>query len=131
MSGANRYVTIKNATASKERLMVNLFETALRHMRVAMQHLEKKDRRAANVLLDKSSQIIAYLHGTLKRDAAPAMVDTLAELYTFTLARLLRAIVTGKTADVREAERAFAPIVEGFQKAVATMSGPAAQGARP
>lgn len=131
MSGANRYVTIKNATASKERLMVNLFETALRHMRVAMQHLEKNDRRPANVLLDKSSQIVAYLHGTLKRDAAPAMVDTLAELYTFTLARLLRAIVTGKVADVREAERAFAPIVEGFQKAVAAMSGPPAHAARP
>ena len=131
MSGANRYVTVKNATASKERLMVNLFETALRHMRVAMQHLEKKDRRAANVLLDKSSQIVAYLHGTLKRDAAPAMVDTLAELYTFTLARLLRAIVTGKVADVREAERAFAPIVEGFQKAVAAISGPSTHTARP
>ena len=95
MSGANRYVTVKNATASKERLMVNLFETALRHMRVAMQHLEKGDRHAANPLLDKSSQIVAYLHGTLKRDSAPAMVDTLAELYTFTMARLMRAIVTG------------------------------------
>ena len=126
----NRYVTVKNLTASKERLMVNLFETALRHIRVATQHLEKKERRPANLLLDKASQIIAYLHGTLNREAAPAMVDTLGELYTFTIARLLRAIVTGKPADAREAERAFAPIVEGFQKAVAAMSAPPAQAAR-
>ena len=131
MSGANRYVTVKNATASKERLMVNLFETALRHLRVAMQQLEKGDRRAANPLLDKSSQIVAYLQGTLNREAAPAMAATLTELYTFTMARLMRAIVTGRAADVREAERAFAPVVEGFQKAVAAMSGPPTQTARP
>jgi len=131
MSGASRYVTVKNATASKERLMVNLFETALRHMRVGMKHLESNDRKAANVLLDKASQIVAYLHGTLNREAAPAMVDSLAELYTFTMARLMRAIITGKVTDVREAERAFAPVVEGFQKAVAAMSAQPGQAARP
>ncbi len=131
MSGANRYLAVKNDTASKERLMVNLFETALRHMRVSIRHLENDDRKAAMPLLDKASQIVGYLHGTLKREAAPAMVDNLAEIYTFTIARLMRAIVTCKISDVREAERAFAPIVEGFQKAVAAMSTPAAPAARP
>ena len=130
MSGANRYLAVKNATASKERLMVNLFETALRHMRVAMKHLESKDVKAALPLLDKSSQIVGYLHGTLNRSAAPAVVDSLAEIYVFTIARLMRSIVTHKVSDVREAERAFAPIVEGFQKAVAAMAPPAAA-ARP
>lgn len=131
MSGVNRYLAVKNDTASKERLMVNLFETALRHMRVSIRHLENKDPKAAMPLLDKASQIVGYLHGTLKREAAPAMVDNLAEIYVFTIARLMRSIATCNVADVREAERAFAPIVEGFQKAVAAVSGPAAPAARP
>ena len=45
--------------------------------------------------------------------------------------RLCRAIATGNPADVREAERAFAPIAEGFAEAVAKMSPAPAAGARP
>ena len=73
-------------------------------------------------LLDKASKIVGYLHGTLNRDAAPNLVDGLGELYLFTLARLSRAIITGKAADVREAERAFAPVADGFSRAVAAVA---------
>jgi flagellar biosynthetic protein FliS len=119
MSAAHRYVVIQQDTASKERLTVMLFETAVRHMRVAIGHLEKKRRSAAMPLLAKSSTIVGHLHATLKRDVAPRMVDELTELYTFTVARLTRAMATGNPADVREAERAFAPIADGFAQAVA------------
>jgi len=120
MTITKRYVAVQGNTASKERLMVMLFETAHRHMRTAIRHLESKQPRAAMPLLDKASQIVGYLHGTLNRDVAPRLVDNLLEIYTFTAARLTRAIATGSAADVREAERAFGPIAEGFSKAVAT-----------
>ena len=111
--------------------MVSLFETALKHMRLAIRHLDKKDLRAAMPLLDKASKIVSYLHGTLNRDAAPKLVDDLGELYMFTIARLTRAIVTGKAADVREAEKAFAPIADGFSRAVEAVGKPPAAPARP
>ena len=119
MSAAHRYVVVQQDTASKERLTVMLFETAVKHMRVAAGHLEKKRKSAAMPLLAKASKIVGHLHATLNRDAAPRMVDELAELYVFTVARLSRAMVTGIPADVREAERAFAPIADGFAQAVA------------
>ncbi len=122
MSAAHRYVDVQNTTASKERLMVSLFDTALRHMRTAIRHLDGKDLRAAMPLLDKASKIVGYLHGTLNRDAAPRLVDELAELYLFTIARLSRAIITAKASDVREAERTFAPIADGFSRAVAALA---------
>jgi flagellar secretion chaperone FliS len=131
MSGAHRYVAMQNTTASKERLMVNLFDTALKHMRSAIRLLEGKDRRAANVLIDKSSKIVSYLHGTLNPDAAPKLVDNLQQIYMFTIARLSRSIVTGKPADLREAERAFAPIADGFSQAVAAVTRPQTTAARP
>ena len=118
MSIAHRYAVVQNTTASKERLMIRLFDTALGHMRNAIRHLEAKERRKAMPLLDKSSQIVAYLQGTLNRDAAPKLVDDIKELYVFTVARLSRAILTGNPADVREAERAFAPIADGFSRAL-------------
>ena len=42
MSLAQRYATTQNETASKERLMVLLFEAALRHIRTAATALEAK-----------------------------------------------------------------------------------------
>jgi flagellar protein FliS len=114
-----KYSAVQSATASKERLMVMLFDTALKHMRTSIRHLERKELRPALPLLEKASQIVAQLHATLKREEAPKLVDDLLEIYTFTLARLSRSMVTGNPADVREAERAFAPIADGFSQAVA------------
>lgn len=131
MSAANRYAAVQNNTASKERLMVRLFEAALRDMRASMRHLEAKQMAKAMPLLDKSSQIVAYLHGTLNTEAAPKIVADLQEIYVFTMARLSRAIVTGKVSDVKEAERAFAPVVDGFTQAVGKLTDRPAAAAKP
>jgi len=123
MTAARHYAKVQGNTASKERLMVMLFETALGHMRAAARDLDEKNVRAALPRLDKASKIVLHLQATLKREAAPKLVDDLNEIYTFTAARITRAIATSDAADVREAERAFAPIVEGFAKAVAAAAG--------
>lgn len=122
MSAAHRYTDVRNTTASKERLMVMLFETALRHMRTAARHLENKDRRTASPLIEKACQIVLELQATLKPEVAPKLTENLIEIYTFTAARLCRANITGDVKDLRQAERAFAPIVDGFVQAVAQMS---------
>jgi flagellar secretion chaperone FliS len=127
MSLARRYATVQNNTASKERLTVLLFEAALKHMRTAAGHLAAKRRTEAMPLLAKASEIVAHLQATLKREAAPKLVDDLTQLYTFTCARLSRAMATANPADVREAERAFAPIADGFAQAVAAQTAAQAQ----
>lgn len=119
MTAARRYATVQNHTASKERLTVLLFEAALKHMRTAAGHLQAKRRSDAMPLLAKAAEIVTHLQATLKREAAPKLVDQLSELYKFTSARLIRAMATANPADVREAERAFAPIADGFAQAVA------------
>jgi flagellar protein FliS len=119
MSLARRYATVQNTTASPEQLTVLLFQAAVKHMRTAAGHLESKRRQEAMPLLAKASAIVTHLHATLRREAAPKLVDDLKELYTFTAARLTRAMATAKASDVREAERAFAPIADGFAQAVA------------
>lgn len=130
MSAARRYAAVQNTTASKERMMVMLFETALRHVRNAIKHLEAKQHAAAAPLLDKAAQIVVEMGATLKPEAAPKLVADLMELYTFIAARLSKALVTGDVGPAREAERALAPIVDGFAQAVAAQTqAPAAEGA--
>lgn len=123
MNAARAYAKAGNETASRERLMVLLFEAALRHMRQAAAHLEASKAPEALPLLTKASDIVTELAGTLDAERAPELAQTLGELYLFVAQRLAVGATTRSAGPVREAERAFAPIVEGFQAAVASLAG--------
>jgi flagellar protein FliS len=114
------YARATQETASRERLMILLFEAALRHMRHAAALLDE-GKLEALPLLTKASDIVAELAATLDSRRAPDLAATLGEVYTFVAERLAHGAVHRKAAPVREAERAFAPIVEGFQHAVASL----------
>lgn len=127
MSLAQRYATTQNETASKERLMVLLFEAALRHIRTAAASLEGGRFDQASTPLSKALAIVTELLATLDPKHAPELVATLSELYKFVNGRLLGALATRDAKAVREAERVFLPIVEGFQGAVAQLQAQAAR----
>lgn len=118
MSVARIYARTQNETASKERLMVLLFEAALRHMRTAGPALAAKQAREANTALGKASAIVTELLSTLDRTKAPELCDHLAAVYTFVSDRLIKALTDRDPKWVKEAERAFEPVALGFAEAV-------------
>ena len=124
MNAARAYKRNSEQTASKERLMVMLFEAALRHMRHAATLLEENKALEALPLITKASDIVVHLAETLDTQRAPELAETLGELYVFVAKKLGRASAFKEAAALREAERAFAPIVEGFQQAVASLGTP-------
>ena len=118
MNAARRYAQTQNATASKERLMLLLFQTALRHIRGGIASLDEGRKAEAVTLLTKASDIVVELNATLDHGQAPELCAQLSGLYLFTTNRLVRASASGNAELAREAERAFAPIVEAFTGAV-------------
>jgi flagellar secretion chaperone FliS len=118
---AYRYREIQNQTASRERLMVLLLETALKHLRAGAGALEAGRERDAYVSLTKANDIVVELHSTLDRGRAPELCDRLAEVYRFVSFRVLRAITGRDPAPAREALKALEPIAEGFAGAVAAL----------
>ena len=126
MNASRAYARASQETASKERLMVMLFEAALRHMRHAATLLEQGKAVDALPIMTKASDIILELADTLDAHLAPELTQTLGELYFFVAQRLSRAASFRDPTALREAERVFAPIVEAFQQAVAAMATPAA-----
>lgn len=121
MSAPTRaYARATQETASREQLMILLFEAALRHMRHAATLLDE-GKPEALPLITKASDIVTELAATLDAKRAPELAATLGELYTFVAERLARGAIHRQAAAVREAERAFAPVVEGFQHAVASL----------
>lgn len=124
MNAARAYKRNSEQTASKERLMVMLFEAALRHIRLAATLMEEGKFAEANPLMMKASDIVAHLAETLDTSRAPELAQTLGEIYVFTAQKIARAGVFKEAKALHDAARAFAPIVEGFQQAVASMGTP-------
>ena len=121
MLAIKRYAQTQNETASKERLMVLLFEAALRHMRRATVSLEGGRAAEAGPALNKAGDIVAELLATLDHSRAPQLCRQLSDVYIFVADRLIAAGGSKNPVAVREAERVFAPIAEAFSGAVAQL----------
>jgi len=123
MTRAAAYKNVQASTASKERLMALLFEAALRHMRQGRAALERKDRSGFFTAMEKSSAIVIELKCTLNHAVAPELCQQLADIYGFVIGRLVDAALKSDARLVSEAERAFAPVAEGFIQAAAQVQG--------
>jgi flagellar secretion chaperone FliS len=126
MHAARAYARTQNETASKERLMVLLFEAALRHMRTAAPALEARRYAEGLQALAKASDIVTELMCTLNHPVSPELCQQLTTVYQFVHARLLVAQTNRDARAVREAERAFLPVATGFGEAVRQVEASAA-----
>lgn len=117
MNPALKYAVTQKETASPQRLMVMLFEAALRDIRAGAGAFEEGRDRDAVYLLTHASDIVVELLSALDESHAPQLVETLRELYQFVTQRLLQAVSHKQAAYAREAERVFAPLVDAFSEA--------------
>ena len=115
---ARRYAQAQRETASPERLMVLLFEAAVRNIRAGAAALDAGRAAEATRALTKATDIVVELHATLDRSKAPELCDRLAEVYRFVCQRLGVAALSRDARAAREAERTFTPIAEAFAQAV-------------
>jgi flagellar protein FliS len=123
MGYANRYAQAAAGTASRERLMVMLFDKALADIRTGALALESdraiEGRRALSSALD----IVTELHATLDATRSPQLCNLLGQIYGFVLLRLGEASLRADPRLAREAERAFTPIAQGFSQAALMAAG--------
>jgi flagellar protein FliS len=117
MSYAQRYAKSAAGTASRERLMVMLFDKALSEIRAGAAALETGQKVEARRRLGRALEIVSELHVTLDRSRSPELCDLLSQIYDFVCTRLGEASLRGDARRAREAERAFAPIAQGFSQA--------------
>src|SRR5690242_1615389 len=115
---SSRYAAASRETASPERLMVLLFQAALRHLRAGVTALEAGRSADGASSLCKASDIVLELHRALDPSKAPALCEDLGAVYRFVALRLNDAALKRDARPAREAERAFVPIAEAFEKAV-------------
>jgi flagellar protein FliS len=118
MNHARRYAQSQNETASPERLMVLLFEAAVRHMRTGAAALEAGRVAEANQALCRATDIVSELDATFDRPRYPELAKSLEVVYGFVSARLIAANARRDATLAREAERVFLPVADAFGEAV-------------
>jgi flagellar protein FliS len=126
MKAYRTYTNANVSTASAPRIMMTLFETALRHMRAGKAAYAMGDYRTGGDAAERASAIVLGLQATLKHELAPSLCEQLDAVYGFVVARLTLAVGAMSAQYMEEAERVFLPIVEAFDQAVASEAAAAA-----
>src|SRR5690606_8943602 len=82
------YQTQQIMTAPPVRLVAMLYERAIRALRDAVRAIETQDVQARFQNVERASEIIVHLSGTLDTDRGGEIADNLSQLYVFMLRRL-------------------------------------------
>lgn len=91
MSLANPYKRASIQTASRERLLLMLYDGLIRFVLQAKEAIAERNVQSANRFLQRAQDIVMELRTTLDRDAAPELCNSLQELYTYLYGKLVDA----------------------------------------
>lgn len=91
MKGISAYQDSTITTQSKERLIVLLYDGAIKFMKLAIQELEAGNYQAKGQYINKAQNIINELKAVLDMDAGGEIAENLHKLYVFMNKRLSEA----------------------------------------
>jgi flagellar protein FliS len=83
MKAPNQYMETSITTQQRGKLIVMLYDGAVKFLRVARQKLAEGDCALKGVYIGKAQDIVAELSGCLDAEAAPQMARDLRALYSF------------------------------------------------
>lgn len=83
MSGTSVYKETAVMTQNRGRLVVMLYEGAIKHLRQAMKAIEANDSEQKGKLICKAQDIIFELNTVLDMEAGGEIADNLRKLYNF------------------------------------------------
>ena len=91
MKGISAYQDNSITTQSKERLILLLYDGAIKFMKLAIQELEAENFQAKGQYIIKAQDIINELNAVLDMDAGGEIAENLRKLYLFMSRRLSEA----------------------------------------
>lgn len=102
MNGIKTYQDTAVTTQSRGRLIVLLYEGAIKFMKLAIKELEANNYEAKGRYLNKAQDILNELNAVLDMDAGGAIASNLRKLYVFMNRRLSEANVKRDPQMIRE-----------------------------
>lgn len=82
ISPHSRYLQTAVETATPTRLVVMLFDGAIRYLSQAVPAMHAKNYESQSHFIGRAQEIIAYLRGSFDRGVSPELADDLSAVYT-------------------------------------------------
>jgi len=102
MNGVSAYQEASVTTESKGRLIVMLYDGAIKFMRLAIRELEAQDYEAKGCYINRAQDIINELNTVLDTEAGGEIAANLRKLYVFMSGHLSQANVKRDPQMIRE-----------------------------
>jgi len=117
----NAYQKYKNTSiqsASREKLLLMMYEGAIKFTKLAIQAAEKKDIADRGMNIGRAYDIIMELNNTLDHKVGGEISKNLEQLYMFMTDRLTQANLNGKPEPLREVLKLLETLYDGWEKAI-------------
>lgn len=114
-NGYSTYRRVNVATADPAKIIVLLYEGAIRNMNQAIGHFDAGRNDDASHRIKKTLDIIHYLRSVLDFDRGGEIATHLAQLYDFVRNELGEANIHADTEKLRISIQVIQPLLEGWQ----------------
>jgi flagellar protein FliS len=121
MSKLNAYRQTAVTTASKEQVLIMLYEGAIKHLKKASESCQKKDLAAKGVAVGKAHDIIMELSNSLDFKIGGDIAKNLERLYTFMIELTVQGNLENNPAKFDQARALLENLLEGWKGAVAQL----------
>ncbi len=117
-SGYQQYKKTSVESASREKLLLLMYEGAIKYIKRAQVAIEKGDRAARGENIGRAFDIIIELNNTLNHEVGGELASNLEQLYMFVTDQLTQANVHGKMEFLDQALKIITTLYEGWMQAV-------------
>ena len=119
MSKLNAYRQTAVTTASKEQVLIMLYEAAIKHLKKAAECTQNKDLVGKGVAVGKAHDIINELNNTLDYKIGGDIAKNLERLYSFMVEQITKGNLENNPVYFDQARKLMESLLEGWRGAVA------------
>lgn len=117
-SAAAKYKQTSVQSASKEKILLMLYEGAIRFVKQALLAIDKKDIADRGINIGRAYDVIIELNNTLNHDVGGEISKNLEQLYMFITDQLTKANATGQKKPLEDVLKILETLYSGWVEAV-------------
>ena len=116
-----KYKTTSIQSASREKLLLMMYEGAIKFTKLAIQAAEEKKIADRGTNIGRAYDIVMELNNTLDHKVGGDIAKNLEQLYMFMTDQYTKANISGTVEPLREVLKLLETLYEGWAKAVETL----------
>jgi len=117
-AGYQKYKTTSVQSASKEKILLMLYEGAIRFMKQALVAIDKKDIADRGLNIGRAFDIVMELNNTLNFEVGGDLAVRLEQLYMFVTDQLTQANIKNDKEPLQHALKTMETLYSGWVEAV-------------